>query len=76
MLPLSTLTCRLEFKQSPAGLHIDLGLVVALLVCAGILATAVMAVNVVVNYQQKLADFLADLASESGQQAGIVHKVE
>ena len=44
--------------------------------CAGILASAVLAVNVVVSYQQKLADFLADLASESMQPAEATHKVE
>lgn len=34
-----------------------------------------MAVNVIVNYQQKLSEFLADLASEGGQ-AGSVQKAE
>ena len=44
--------------------------------CVGIVASAVLAINVVVNYQQKLADFLADLASESGQLAEPVTKAE
>ena len=43
---------------------------------AGILASAVLAVNVVVSYQQKLTDFMLDLASESGQSAELVNKVE
>lgn len=43
---------------------------------AGILASAVLAANVVVSYQQKLADFLVDLASESGQPEEFVNKVE
>ena len=36
-------------------------------VAAGIAASIVLVVNVIVNYQQKLTDFLSDLASESGQ---------
>ncbi len=43
---------------------------------AGILASAILAVNVIVNYQQKLSDFLADLATESGQSGGAIQKVE
>ena len=42
---------------------------------AGILTSAVMAVNVIVNYQQKLSEFLAHLATESSQ-AGNVQKAE
>lgn len=42
---------------------------------AGILTSAVMAVNVIVNYQQKLSEFLAQLATESSQ-AGNVQKAE
>lgn len=41
----------------------------------GILTSAVMAVNVIVNYQQKLSEFLAHLATESSQ-AGNVQKAE
>ncbi|DBB10373.1 TPA: hypothetical protein ACH3X3_001930 [Trebouxia sp. C0006] len=41
----------------------------------GILTSAVMAVNVIVNYQQKLSEFLANLAAESSQ-AGNVQKAE
>ena len=44
--------------------------------CAGIVASAVLAVNVVVNYQHKLADFLGDLASESAAQSNPEHKAE
>ena len=44
--------------------------------CAGIIASAVLAVNVVVNYQHKLADFLVDLASERGSPANPENKVE
>ena len=42
---------------------------------AGILTSAVMAVNVIVNYQQKLSEFLAHLATESSQ-AGNMQKAE
>lgn len=43
---------------------------------AGIVASAVLAVNVVVNYQHKLADFLVDLASESESPANPENKFE
>ena len=43
---------------------------------AGIIASAVLAVNVVVNYQHKLAEFLVDLASESGSPANPENKFE
>lgn len=43
---------------------------------AGILTSAVLAVNVVVNYQQKLSDFLVDLASETRHAGSAVQKVE
>jgi hypothetical protein len=42
---------------------------------AGILTSAVMAVNVIVNYQHKLSEFLAHLATESSQ-AGNMQKAE
>ena len=42
---------------------------------AGIAASVVLVVNVIVNYQQKLTDFLADLASEGGQ-GEVVAKVD
>ena len=34
---------------------------------AGIVASIVLVVNVIVNYQQKLTNFLSDLATEGGQ---------
>lgn len=49
---------------------------IVLICCAGIVASAVLAINVVVNYQQKLADFLVDLASESGPPANPENKIE
>lgn len=42
---------------------------------AGILTSAVMAVNVIMSYQQKLSEFLAQLSTESSQ-AGNVQKAE
>ena len=45
-------------------------------VYAGIFSSAVLAVNVIVSYQQKLSDFMADLSSEGLQGGPPVAKVE
>ncbi|KAL3161947.1 hypothetical protein ABBQ38_009029 [Trebouxia sp. C0009 RCD-2024] len=55
---------------------LNINAAICVLFGVGILASAVLALNVVVSYQQKLADFLVDLASESGQPAEFVNKVE